>query len=300
MQQLLTLATADLEETINNLSLLTVLVASVLLVALVLLAMWAIKRKKKLLKLPIFLAIVIVVAVTTLTISGATVYLNVKSATGGPVHWHADFEIWACGNELELRNPTGALSNKIGTATYHEHDDKRIHLEGVPVTLPDDASLGKFFKVIGGELSTKKMVVPLNDNDKLFENGEGEEDGDGAAAPYPEQIEPFIETAKDGKQAVFTSGQTCGEDTAEVQVFVYKFDEKNKTYTQTKLEDPANYAFAQQSQVPPGDCVIFEFGPPRERTSKLCEQYGIRDKIKCERFGVAPNERKICEYTEMR
>lgn len=299
MQSLLVLATSDLEESINNLSLITVIVASVLLILLVLAAMWANKRKKKLLKLPLFLAILIVVTGTTLTISGATVYLNVKSATGGPVHWHADFEVWACGNELELRDPHGFLSNKIGTATYHEHDDKRIHLEGVPVNLPQDASLGKFFSVVGGELTSNSMVVPLND-DKLFEDGKNEEDGDGSAAPYAEQIEPFIKTGKDGKYATFVNGQACGDQESEVQVFVYQLNEKDKTYTQTKLDNPADYAITGQSQVPPGDCVIFEYGPPRDRTTKLCQQYGIRDRIKCERFGVEANERKICEYTEMR
>jgi hypothetical protein len=83
-------------------------------------------------------------------------------------------------------------------------------------------------------------------------------------------------------------------------VFVYHYDAKDKTYTQTKLDDPAHYAISGQSEVPPGDCVIFEFAPPKDHSNKLCEQYGIRDKIKCERFGVKPNERSVCENTEMR
>ena len=69
----------------------------------------------------------------TLTLStgiliGSTIYLNTNSDSGGPVHWHADIEFWACGNEIELRDPTG-FSNKIGTGTLHEHDDHRIHLD---------------------------------------------------------------------------------------------------------------------------------------------------------------------------
>jgi hypothetical protein len=293
-------APGDLEETINRISLITVLAASVLLVILVLLAMKVVKnKKKKMWKAPVFFAILIVVVGTTLTISGSTVYLNIKSATGGPIHWHADFEVWACGNELELRDPIGALSNKIGTATYHEHDDKRIHLEGVPVSLPEDASLGKFMNVVGGSVSKNEMVVPLNDG-KLFETDKGDEDGDGAGAPYSEQVDPFLSTTKDGKVATFVNGQKCGNEASEVQVFVYKFNEKDKTYSQTKLDDPANYAISGHSEVPPGDCVIFEFSPPKDRTNKLCKQYGVRDKIKCERFGVPDNERKICENTEMR
>lgn len=286
----------DLETSVNQLSTNTVLVASVLLVLLVVVAIWATKNKKKKFKLPLFISIVLVVVVTTLTISGSTIYLNVKSATGGPVHWHADFEIWACGNELELRDPRGILSNKIGTPTLHEHNDKRIHLEGVPVSLPHDASLGKFMNVIGGEVSKNTMVVPLNDTDYFVT----EPDGDGNTTPAPEFIEPFIKTARDGKVASFINGQPCGTTSGEVQVFVYNFDSESKTYTQTKLDNPANYAIAGKSEVPPGDCVIFEFDAPKDRTNKLCKQYGVRDRVKCEAFGVAGDGRKICENTEVR
>src|SRR5687767_8188453 len=89
--------TGDLEETVNQLSLNTVMAACVALVLLVALSMWAVKRKKNQVKKPLFILILLVVVSTTLTISGATVYLNIKSASGGPVHWHADFEVWACG-----------------------------------------------------------------------------------------------------------------------------------------------------------------------------------------------------------
>lgn len=299
MNLLLFVAQGGLEDWISQLSILAVLVASVLLVVLVLLAIWANKRKKKQFKAPLFIAILIVVVGTTLTISGSTIYLNIASAAGGPVHWHADFEIWACGNELDLRDPIGALSNKIGTPSLHEHNDKRIHLEGVPVSLPQDASLGKFMNVVGGELTKDKLVVPLNDS-KYFQNGPGQEDGDGPSASAPNLITPFISTTKDGKQASFTTGQKCGDQAAQVQVFVYKFNAKDNTYKQTKLSDPASYGISHESDVPPGDCVIFEFAPPEGHTNKLCKQYGIRDKVKCERFGISDTDRKVCVNTELR
>lgn len=292
------IATADLETSINTLSTNTVLAACVLLALLVVAGMWAVKKKKKKLKLPIFALILITIVGTTLTISGATVYLNVKSATGGPVHWHADIEFWACGNELELRNPTGFLSNKIGTATLHEHNDKRIHLEGVPIELPHDASLGKFMTVVGGAVSSHSLIVPLNENSDAY-FATTEEDGDGNAAPNPDLITPFVKTASDGTVASFVSGQKCGDQAAEVQVFAYRINEKDKTYTQTKLSDPASYAIAPKSEVPPGDCVIFEFAPAKARTDKLCKQYGVRDKAKCDRYGVTGDGRKICELTEV-
>ncbi len=292
------LAHADLEKIVSDLSISVVAGGSVALIALVLLAI-AFNTKIPALKPTIFALIVIVVLGTTATISGATIYLNAQSATGGPVHWHADIEYWACGNELEIRDPHGALSNKIGTPTLHEHNDKRIHLEGVPVTLPEDASLGKFMKVLGGEVSDSSLVIPLND-EKYFEDTADEVDGDGAGASTPAEVYPYIITGKDGKYASFINGQTCGDQKAEVQVFAYRYDPHTKTYRQTKLEHPEYFAISPHSEVPPGDCVIFEFAPKKDRTDKLCQQYGIRDADRCMEFGVKPDEGKICEIKEVR
>lgn len=292
------LATGDLEATISNLSTTAVLAGSAALIVLVLLAVLLNKRMPGI-KPALFGLIIIVVMGVTLTISGGTIYLNVKSATGGPVHWHADIEFWACGNELELRDPHGVLSNKIGTPTLHEHNDKRIHLEGVPVSLPHDASLGKFMTVVGGEISSEALLVPLNEQ-KYFEDAHEEADGDGPGAPQPEEVEPFIMTSKDGKYAKFVNGEKCGDQPAEVQVFAYKYNRDDKTYRQTKVERPQDYQISPYSDVPPGDCVIFEFAPKKDRTDKLCQQYGVRDSDRCEDFGVRPDERKVCENTEVR
>jgi hypothetical protein len=295
------LATADLETTINQLSLTSVGIGSVLLVLLVIAAILLNKRKGKAKnkgKMPIFLGIVTVVMVTTLIISGGTNFLNINSYVGGPVHWHADTEFWVCGNEMELRNPQGFLSNKIGSPTLHEHNDKRIHLEGVPISA-EDASLGKFMQVIGGELTDDTLVLPL-DKTKLFKNAPNEQDGDGNATPAPELVERFLEDDGEYKLARMTTGQRCGDQPAELQVFVYQTDKAAKTYKQIKLNVPADYAISHYGDVPAGDCVIFEFGPTRDRTDKLCRQYGIRDIQQCGRFGVKPNERSICEYKEIK
>lgn len=290
-------ASDDLETTVNSLSMNVVLAGSIALIVLVALAILFANKKPKL-KLPLFAGILVAVLGTTTVITGGTIYLNMNSYVGGPVHWHADFEVWACGNEMELRDPTGFLSNKIGTATLHEHNDKRIHLEGVPITA-QDASLGKFMNVIGGQITKDTLIVPLNENDELFENAKNEEDGDGSGAQAPEQIQPYIKTEAGGKVGKFISGGYCGDQKAEVQVFAYQFNKDDKTYRQTKLEDPASYSISHSGDVPPGDCIIFEYGPARDRTDKLCKQYGVRDKDKCERFGVTGDGRKICEDTEV-
>ena len=191
----------------------------------------------------LFFIIVGATIIPTLFMGMTTVYLNVISSSGGPVHWHADFEVWACGNELELRDPKG-LSNKIGTATFHEHNDKRIHLEGL-VMEEQDASLGNFFHVIGGSLSATSFTLPLNDE----------------------------------KTVTYRNGDTCADgSTGEVQVFVFQTQEDG-TYTQQKLSDPASFVMAPEQSVPTGDCIIVEFGESKTRTEKLCRSYRVAKEI---------------------
>lgn len=288
---------SDLEGQISSASLRIVLVSSIALIVLVIAASLT-KDKWPKLKLPLFLSIALIMAGSTLFLGASTVYLNVKSDSGGPVHWHADFEIWACGNQLELKDPFEFLSNKVGTATLHEHNDKRIHLEGVVVDEQTDASLGKFMHVVDGAITSNAMVIPLN-NESEGPTFEDEVDGDGPNDSAPALIEPFLLYTDDNRYARFLSGQQCGGEYSEVQVFVYKYDEDNKTYAQAKLTDPASYSIGREPNVPPGDCIIFEFGPPKDQTDKLCEQYGVRDIDRCEQFGVTEEQIAICEVRQL-
>lgn len=105
-------------------------------------------EKSEILKYFLFLTIVMLTLGITAYLVWTTISLNIKSVTGGPVHWHADFEIWHCGEKIDLLDPTG-LENKVGTPLFHEHNDGRIHVEG-PVLDYKDISLGKFFEVVGG------------------------------------------------------------------------------------------------------------------------------------------------------
>jgi len=285
---------SDLEATLAALSWKAVGIGFAALIILILIATQT-KDKYPRFNKPIFGMIIMSVVIPTLTLLGSTVYLNVISYAGGPVHWHADFEVWACGNELELRDPRGALSNKIGTPTLHEHDDKRIHLEGVPVT-EKDASLGKFFTVVGGEISPDRLSLPINTNHP-FEN---DIDGDGNFEQNNYLVEGnYIEDGVDGQYANFVSGDgTCDTGSAQVQVFRYKMTGKN-TYKQEKIKDPASLVISPESNVPPGDCIIIEYDEPKSFTDKLCQQFGIRDTDRCDAFGVEADQHEICTLRDI-
>ncbi|HVF68965.1 MAG TPA: hypothetical protein VNA13_00185 [Xanthomonadales bacterium] len=221
--------------------------------SLAILATIALKAKKlsEDSKTLLFIAIIGVTLIPTLVMSGSTVYLNTISSSGGPVHWHADIEIWKCGTEVDLKDPKG-LSNKIGTSTLHEHNDKRIHLEGV-VLKPEDASLGNFFHVIGGSLASGSFSVPTNEGLLSVKNGD-----------------------------------TClTSDVGEVQVFSYSTDSEGY-YQQQKLLNPQDHIIAPTSIVPSGDCIIVEFDTPKDKTDKMCRSYKVAleiGKLKGEKNG---------------
>jgi len=125
-----------------------------------------------------FWIMVIPIALSSLYLGGSTIYENIVSVTGGPIHWHADYQVHACGERLDLIDPQG-LKNKIGNPIFHEHNDDRIHIEGTIEEL-SDVNLGKYFEVIGGELDDG--VGHLIFNDKLqgvvsYESGDTCADG---------------------------------------------------------------------------------------------------------------------------
>lgn len=232
---------SNLEEVVANLSFQSVIIASALLFLLTVISL-VIKKPKNWLKTTLFVCVIVVTLATTFFLSGATIYLNMISVSKGPVHWHADFEIWTCGQEVDLKNPKG-LSNKIGTASLHEHNDKRIHLEGVQVE-HSDASLGKFFDVIGGHISRDSIAFPTDDGIKEFGPGTG-----------------------------------CSSDPdAKLQVFVYKVF--GKKVVQEKLGvDPSTYIITGEGQVPNGDCIIIEYDREKDKTERLCRSYTVAKEI---------------------
>ncbi len=227
-----------LEDIIRSNSLKIVFFASLIIITSVVLTV-LLKGRGEGVKRVLFTLIVIPTLLATIFMVGSTLYLNYVSSTGGPVHWHADFEIWDCGQEVDIRDPQG-LSNKVGTSTFHEHGDKRIHVEGVVVER-QEASLGRFFEVIGGKITDDELELPMTSG--LLDRHNGDSCLDGSPG--------FL------------------------QVFVYQT--KGKVFSQQKISNPASYILSPESSVPPGDCIIIEFDTlEKEKTNKLCETYEVQ------------------------
>ena len=157
------------EEVIKGTSITLIFWGSLLLGLLILIALLH-KNKGEREKKVLFGLIVVSVVVVTAYVMGSTIYLNFISVTGGPVHWHADYEIWVCEKEIDIEDPKLPL-NRLGTYVLHDHGDNRMHIEGV-VLDKRDVSLGAFFHAIGGELSKDELIVPTNQG--LVEASEGD------------------------------------------------------------------------------------------------------------------------------
>lgn len=187
-------------------------------------------------KTVLFICMVLVILANSAYLVGSTLYINAKSVTGGPVHWHADFEVWYCGEEIELVDPIPP-SNRVGSPLLHEHNDKEIHVEEA-VFDKDDVTLGAFFKVVGGDLhESENLKFPTNSG--------------------------VVET---------NSGDICPDGTpAQLQVFLYKAG----SFKQQILENAEDYLMTPEQKVPPGDCIIFEFGPQKNQTEHLCQSYEV-------------------------
>lgn len=124
----------------------------------------------------LFWSFTIVIALVTFYFLLYTLLMNVTSETKGPVHWHADFEIWVCGQEQELPKSKG-ISGKVGTALLHTHNDYRIHIEGT-VMDKEEVSLGNFFDSIGGVLAETYIGIPQEDGSIVYwHNGDVCPDG---------------------------------------------------------------------------------------------------------------------------
>ena len=229
---------SGVDETIRSNSITYVLIASAILALFVIYSIHAYKRPHftETKKIVLFLGIIIPVILTTVYIVGGTVYLNSISVSKGPVHWHADFEIYGCYDRIDLIEPKG-LSNRVGTAVLHEHGDNRLHVEGVVVNMAD-IELGELFEILGGTLTEDELTVPT---------------------------EEYV--------ADFKKGDKCNGEEGKVQVFLYKL--VNGEIIQEKLDDFREYVLSPYFTVPPGDCLIIEFSPEKEKTSHMCETYKI-------------------------
>lgn len=105
-----------------------------------------------------------------------------------------------------------------------------------------DASLGKFIRVVGGDISQRglsanlpwSLSVPLNDDRSTWVVQGDALDGDKQGTLTANQLDRYVNQTPDGPVATLLGGDTCGDQTAEVQIFVYTYNKADDTYSQKK------------------------------------------------------------------
>ena len=237
----------------NGVSTTVVLYGSIAIAAFLFLSL-VIKQKTERGRLFLFWGMTSVIIFVTAFITLDTIFKNIRSVTGGPVHWHADYKITVCGGSpkavsesgetdhdhddhdhqnVDLVDPTG-LANRVGDPVLHEHGDGRIHIEGTVESFAD-ITLAEFFETTGGQLSNERMVVPTN--------------------------EGLVDVA---------NGASCPSgSTGTLQVFRYRTE--GSLLFQDKLDDFSNYVISPHTTIPPGDCLILEFGEQKDSTESICD-----------------------------
>ncbi len=186
-----------------------------------LLILYAVFKKKlrEQTKLFLFWSIVVLVSLSTLYLVAHTFYYNIFSETNGPVHWHADFEIWICGEQQTL--PSSQFpSNKVGTPLLHHHNDYRMHIEGTVFSW-GDVTVGSFFDAIDGTLGQTYIGIPQ----------------------------------EDGSMKYWQNGDYCGKKQGMLHLYVQKGDAE----TWEEIEEIPSYIISPYADVPPGDRLKLMF-----------------------------------------
>ncbi|MBI5001761.1 hypothetical protein HZC31_00080 [Candidatus Woesearchaeota archaeon] len=198
--------------------LLVLFYTALLTVFLLLYAVFKKKMREKT-KQVVFWSIVVLVSVSTLYIVAHTFYYNIFSETNGPVHWHADFEIWICG-EQQILPSSQFPSNKVGTPLLHHHNDYRMHIEGTVFSW-NDVTLSAFFNAIGGTLGQTYIGIPQ----------------------------------EDGSLKYWQNDDYCGKKQGTLHLYVQKGDAE----TWEEIEEIPSYIISPYADVPPGDRLKIMF-----------------------------------------
>lgn len=253
-----------------------------------------INKKTEYYKKLIFGLTALIVALSTGALATLNLYLYSKSEVKGIVNWQAGIEFWVCDTEIELKTPNKLFDKHIGNSSIYENDDKKIHITGIVQNKSTDATLGAFMRAIGGSISSTALSLPVDS--RIIEN---KNDGDTTDLGGASNVMKYISENTAGNKTInVKNGMACGNNTkSELQVFVYNAGKD--LYSQEKLTNPSEHVIKPSKDIPPGECLIVEFGRPKERTDKLCKEYGERDATRCQEFGVAPSKAKDCKLREV-
>ena len=117
-------------------------------------------KRKKIIKYSITTIILILIIYGFYTFVIAPVK-DFEPYTSGPVHWHANFEVYLCGEKQDFTTGYDFEDNRKGSLTFHSHNDEVIHIES-HVAKKEDLALGNFFDAINIPFSENQIMDKKN------------------------------------------------------------------------------------------------------------------------------------------
>lgn len=163
---------------------LTILAGIIATLVLTVVSLWkedGLTERGKTLLMSLFLLAIMLPSIYSVA---AFIHESQTSWSQGEIHWHADFEVIVEGQEIDLIDPETfcqematestymcSINDRVGITKYHEHDDDRIHVEGVFKTR-EEATLGAFFNTFQGTLTRDMLRIPTN-TDTIYRTNAG-------------------------------------------------------------------------------------------------------------------------------
>ncbi|MEK6862001.1 MAG: hypothetical protein AABY07_08610 [Nanoarchaeota archaeon] len=135
------------------------------------------KFKKNIIKYSIIGIILIVVVYFAFKMFSGP---KVESYTKGPVHWHAELNVYICGKKVGVPEELPQGQHHLGLPLLHTHADGLIHIEG-QIWKKEDITLGAYMDAINVPFANNTIIDYKNDgmcNDgksnkiKMLVNGE--------------------------------------------------------------------------------------------------------------------------------
>jgi hypothetical protein len=239
-------------------------------------------------KMILMTGFLLAILVPTVYTASAYTHQLATSWSGGEVHYHADYEVvvqasqedpnqkcepyngeYLC--QLDLINPsrfceeTGhestymcKLNDRTGAVEYHEHNDRRIHVEGT-FRQKQDATLRRFFRTFGGELTNTKLTYPTNDKVYKVKEGDGK------------TLKIILNRGVGGERGWCVIGQP-GDGVAEEDIC-------RDTYDNKPAYSPSQYVISPYQRGPPLDdiWIVYDDAPTSEVLQDLREDGEYRN-----------------------
>lgn len=208
-----------------------------------------------------------------------------------------EVEFWACGVELQPTLLTQVDQGLLPSWYQHPLESKKQWTFANPHVSPTLLSL---VQSMGGEIQQDSVTLPLSERPEDWLASRQFQDGDAQGGATAIELQKFTKKAPGGALASFATGQSCpgSNTTNELQVFVYR-STSDTQYEQQKITSLKDFVLQTSQRTPPADCIIVEFGAPKDRTDKLCPSYGMRDSKRCTAFGSNVTDPSLCSLSEV-